>query len=401
MSKVDVESFLADLYELRKIGAFKTGVNRPTYSPQDMEARRWLLDRMRSLGLEPTMDGIGNVFGRHTGTGPHLLVGSHIESQVEAGWLDGALGVVAGLALARMGLPVDVCAFADEEGHFTGSYKGSRSFIGELTEEEIDQSCARFDGPTLRSALETAGLAGIPRMEIDCQRYKAFLEMHIEQGSVLEKAGLQLGVVTGIPGIWTWQLNFEGQQDHAGGTSMEERRDAGLAAVRLLAAVDQEFPRVCGDRSVWTTCRITVEPGAPVAIIPGKATVRMEFRDLSLEVLERMEAALRSLVRENNRRDRCKGSLITMTKSMPAGCDAVAMRALSEAAEAICPSAWQEMPSGGGHDAKILARKLPMAMLFVPSIRGISHHWTEDTSDADLALGIQVLAEGASRLLCS
>jgi N-carbamoyl-L-amino-acid hydrolase len=122
MPTIDAERFLRDLAELRQIGAYKTGVHRPTYSPQDMESRRWLMQRLREAGLEPSMDGIGNVYGRHPGAGPHALVGSHIESQNYAGWLDGALGVMAGVALARAGLPVDVCAFADEEGHFEGGF---------------------------------------------------------------------------------------------------------------------------------------------------------------------------------------------------------------------------------------------------------------------------------------
>ena len=117
MPKIDADRFLQDLTDLRQIGAYKSGVHRPTYSPQDMESRRWLMERMAEIGLTPSIDGIGNVYGRYDGPGPHVLVGSHIESQNQAGWLDGALGVVAGLALARAGLPVDVCAYADEEGH--------------------------------------------------------------------------------------------------------------------------------------------------------------------------------------------------------------------------------------------------------------------------------------------
>jgi len=247
--RVDTERFLHDLDDLREIGRYRTGVHRPTYSPQDMESRRWLMARMEECGLEPAIDGIGNVLGRHRGPGPHLLVGSHIETQNHAGWLDGALGVVSGLALARAGLPVDVVAFADEEGHFEGGFLGSRSAIGVLTEEEIDRSRSRNDGTPLRDALAAAGLAGLPRLALDPGRYRGFLEMHIEQGTQLEGAGERLGVVTGIVAIWQWRITVEGQQDHAGGTTMAERRDAGLAAVRLLAAIDREFPRACGERT--------------------------------------------------------------------------------------------------------------------------------------------------------
>jgi N-carbamoyl-L-amino-acid hydrolase len=394
MPQIDAARFLKDLNELRQIGAFRTGVHRPTYSPQDMQARRWLMARMEECGLEPSMDGIGNVYGRHRGPGPHLLVGSHIESQNEAGWLDGALGVMAGVALARAGLPVDVCAFADEEGHFQGGFLGSRSIIGDLTEAEMDQSRSRNDGQPLRAVLEAAGLAGLPRMQLEPGRHKGFLEMHIEQGTRLEGAGLRLGIVTGIVAIWQWRVEVEGQQDHAGGTTMAERKDAGLAAVRLLAAIDREFPRVIGERTTWTTGRIVLEPGAP-SIIPGRAEVLFQFRDVSMEVLERLEATLRALVREANRTERCKVTLHAVSRAIPALCDPVLMAALEGAAETHAPGLWQRMPSGAGHDAQVIARKMPAAMLFVPSIGGISHHWAEDTKEEDLALGCQVLADAA------
>jgi beta-ureidopropionase / N-carbamoyl-L-amino-acid hydrolase len=235
-------------------------------------------------------------------------------------------------------------------------------------------------------------------MRLDPDRYRGFLEMHIEQGTQLESAGLHLGVVSGIVAIWQFRIVFEGNQDHAGGTTMAERRDAGLSAVRLLAAIDREFPKVCGPRSTWTTGRITLDPGG-FSIIPGRAEVYFQFRDVAMPVLERMEACLEALVRESNRRERCPATLTALAKAIPAPCDATLMRALSEAAESVCPGGWQVMPSGAGHDAQNVARILPAAMLFVPSIGGISHHWAEDTSDADLALGVRALGDAAARVL--
>jgi N-carbamoyl-L-amino-acid hydrolase len=398
MVQINAERFLADLHELRKIGAYKTGVHRPTFSPQDMESRHWLIEKMRECGLDASIDGIGNVYGRHKGPGPHLLVGSHIESQNYAGWLDGALGVMAGVALARAGLPVDVAAFADEEGHFEGGFLGSRSIIGDLTEEEIDRSRSRNDGTPLRDALAAAGLAGKPRMQLEPGRHKGFYEMHIEQGTQLEGQGLRVGVVTGIVAIWQWRIQFQGQQDHAGGTTMAERKDAGLSAVRLLTAIDQEFPRICGPRSTWTTGRISLDPGAP-SIIPGSADVLFQFRDVSVPVLERMEAGLRALVQESNRREKCPATLTQMSRATPAICDPAMMAALDQAAEAHAPGLWQQMPSGAGHDAQYISRLMPASMIFVPSIGGISHHWAEDTKDEDLALGCQVLASAAEKFL--
>ncbi|MGG5808102.1 Zn-dependent hydrolase [Falsiroseomonas sp. CW058] len=399
MAAIDTTRFLRDLHELRRIGEYRTGVHRPTYTKEDMESRRWLMDRMRECGLDPVMDGIGNVIGRHPGPGPHLLVGSHIETQNHAGWLDGALGVVAGLALARAGMAVDVAAWADEEGHY-GGFIGSRSFIGQLPEEEIDRLENRYHGRKLRDALREAGLEGRPRIRWEPGRHKGFLELHIEQGTQLEAAGLRVGVVTGIVAIRQYRLVFTGQQDHAGGTTMAERRDAGLSAVRLLAEIDRHFPLVCGPRSTWTTGRIALDPGA-ASIIPGRAEVLFQLRDVDEAVIARMEDRLRALVQESNRREKCPCVLEPVSLSTPAPCDPAMQRALADAAEALAPGAWQSMPSGAGHDAQYLARVMPAAMLFTPSIAGISHHWTEDTREEDLALGVEVLAEGAARYLAT
>jgi N-carbamoyl-L-amino-acid hydrolase len=397
MTDPDTARFIADLEELRRIGAFRTGVHRPTYSPQDMESRQWLMARMTEVGLVPEMDGIGNVLGRHPGPGAKLLVGSHIESQNEAGWLDGALGVMAGVALARAGLPVDAVAFADEEGHY-GSFIGSRSFIGELEEAEIDRLINRYHGKTLRDALAEAGLAGRTRLTMEAARYRGFFEMHIEQGTTLENAGEHVGIVSGIVGNWQYRLVCVGQQDHAGGTTMLERRDAGLTAVRLLAAIDQEFPKHCGDRTVWTTGRITLTPGA-AAIIPGRAEVLFQFRDTSADILCQLDRVLHRLVQESNRRERCVTTLEVVSQSAPALCDPALQAALVAGAEQIAPQKWRHMPSGAGHDAQYMAKRLPSAMLFVPSIGGISHHWTEDTKHEDLAIGLRVLTYAAHRVL--
>ena len=393
----DTDRFLRDLNDLRQIGTFKTGVHRPTYSPDDMTSRHWLADRMAEVGLEPTIDGVGNVLGRSPLSGPKLLVGSHIETQNEAGWLDGALGVVSAVALARAGIPCDCIAFVDEEGHY-GSFVGSRSFTGLLPEEEIDTLANRYHGKPMRDALQEAGLAARPRLAMEPGRYKGFLEMHIEQGTTLEQAGHQIGVVTGIVAIWQYRITFEGMQDHAGGTTMAERRDAGLSAVRLLVWLDQEFPRHCGPRTVWTCGRIAVTPGA-ASIIPGSAEVLFQFRDIDMAVLERLDEVLRRGVQEVNRTGRCPATLEVLSQSKPAPCDDAMQESLAQAAAALTPGRWQRMPSGAGHDAQYMARQMPAAMLFVPSIRGISHHWAEDTAPEDLAMGLRVLVDGARRFM--
>ena len=397
MADIDPTRFLTDLNALRKIGEFKTGVHRPTYTPDDMESRRWLMDRMREVGLDAEMDGIGNVLGRHAGGGPRLLVGSHIETQNEAGWLDGALGVLAGLALARAGLAVDVVAFADEEGHY-GSFLGSRSMIGEVSEAEIDAADHNQDGKPLRQALREAGLEGLPRLRLDPARYRGFLELHIEQGTQLENAGLRSGVVTGIVGIRYFRIIVVGQQDHTGGTTMAERKDAAVAAMRVLHLIDERFPMHVDERTVWTCGRIVLEPNAP-HVIAGRAEMIFQFRDISEAVMERLEALLHRIVAEVDRRDRCSITVERLGHSAPALADPVLHAGLVEAAKKRANGQWQPMPSGAIHDAQHVAKIMPMAMLFTPSIGGISHHWAEDTKEEDLVLALHILADAAEDCL--
>ncbi len=405
MIKINAERLLGDLYELRKIGAFKTGVHRPTLSEDDMISRRWLCEKLEAFGHTAEIDGIANVIGRAPGDGPHVLAGSHIESQNEAGWLDGALGVIYALEAARAvheagafpGQGVDVIAFSDEEGHF-GNFFGSYSFLGELSEETIDTASDRTRGMLLREALAKAGLAGRPSRLIEPGRYCAFLVAHSEQGDWLEANDLSVGVVTSIVAIWQYRIVFEGTQNHAGTTRMAIRRDAGVALTELCHRIKETFPDVAGERSVWTTGRITLEPGAP-SIIPGHAEMLFQFRDAEVETLERMQAHLKRLVAESNEVGPCSARLEVISRATPAVMDAGIQAAIEKAAGELVPGKHTRMPSGAGHDAQNLARHLPSGMLFVPSIGGMSHHWTENTSDEDIIAGGRVYAAAVGELL--
>lgn len=397
MAQIDSDRVLADLRHLATFGAYKTGVHRPTFSEEDIAARRWFRGRLAEAGLEAEIDGIGNVYGRAPGGGPKVLTGSHLESQNHAGWLDGALGMVYGLEAARaIGGGVEVAAFCDEEGHF-GSFIGSRSFTGLLEEEEIDRLANRYDATPLRDALARAGLAGVERRRVEPGRHRAFFEAHIEQGDTLESGELKIGVVSAIVAIWQYRIVALGEQNHAGTTSMARRRDAGLAITRLLGEIDRRFPGLAGPRTVWTTGRITLEPGAP-SIIPGRAECLFQFRDADPAVLDRLDGELRRLVAEAGR-GRCEMTLDVMGQSRPAKMDERLQEVLATAAERRAPGRWLVMPSGAGHDAQYLARVMPAAMMFVPSIGGISHHWTENTSDEDIVLGAQVYCDAVEAVL--
>lgn len=405
MVKINPERLMGDLRHLRGIGTYKTGVHRPTFSAQDMEARHWLAGRMREAGLDARIDGIGSVFGRREAPGPKILTGSHLESQNHAGWLDGALGVIYGLEAARAiaddggfaDCGVDVIALCDEEGHY-GSFLGSKSFLGILEESEIDAATNRYDGKPLRQALQEVGLAGESRVRYEEGRYKGFFEAHIEQGDTLISSDLKIGNVTAIVAIWQYKLVFTGEQNHAGTTSMKRRRDAGRAAMRALAKIDERFPQICGERTVWTAGRVTLEPGAP-SIIPGRAEVLFQFRDADEAVLDRLDTELRAIVAEIDAEGVCGASLEVLGQSKPARMDAGLQDMIDAAAAIHAPGKSLRMPSGAGHDAQYLARIMPAAMLFVPSIGGISHHWTEDTAEEDIILGARVYAEAVAKAL--
>jgi beta-ureidopropionase / N-carbamoyl-L-amino-acid hydrolase len=403
-SSIDGARVLADLNALRGIGAYKTGVHKPTFSEAHMRSLQWLAERLPEADLTATIDGIGNVLGTSAKAGPKLLAGSHLESQNYAGWLDGPLGVVYALEAARVLNPdagvngaVEVAAWCDEEGHF-GSFLGSRSYVGAVTEADIDAARDRNNGRTMREALADAGLAGRARVIAERGRHIGYLEAHIEQGETLESGGLAIGVVTSIVGIWQYRISFIGEQNHAGTTRMSVRRDAGLALARFCVDIDDRFPGLCGPRTVWTTGRIVLDPGAP-SIIPGRAEMLFQIRDDDPEVIARLEDLLRSMAAEATAQGRCQVGVERLRTGAPALMDG-GMQATIEAASAACAGGRSiRMPSGAGHDAQVLATIMPAGMLFVPSIGGISHHWTENTEDADIVTGAQIFVESCRRLL--
>jgi N-carbamoyl-L-amino-acid hydrolase len=402
--QVDGARVLADLNALRSIGAYETGVHKPTFSEPHMRSLEWLVQRLPHAGLAGGIDGIGNVLSTSEKSGPKLLAGSHLESQNYAGWLDGPLGVIYALEAARVINPdpsvkgaVEVAAWCDEEGHF-GSFLGSRSYVGGVTEDDIDAARDRNSDRTMREALHEAGLAGRPRAKAERGRYIGYLEAHIEQGRTLERGALSIGVVTSIVGIWQYRISFTGEQNHAGTTRMADRRDAGLALAKFCVDIDNRFPQVCGPRTVWTTGSIMLEPGAP-SIIPGKAEMLFQIRDDDPTVIDRLEHLLRNMATTVGARGPCAVAVERIRTGAPAMMDAVFQDAIEAASKNFAGGKAIRMPSAAGHDAQVLATIMPSGMLFVPSIAGISHHWTENTADADIITGAEVFVDACRRLL--
>lgn len=403
--EIDGQRLLADLRDLAQFGREGQGVNRLSFSTEDIEARAWLRGRMREAGLDAQIDGVGNVFGQTPDVGRTVLIGSHTDTVPNGGWLDGAMGVIYGLEIARAmieaGSPraggVDVISFADEESTYVGTL-GSRSFVGELDETEIAEGKS-VAGETLAAALERAGYAGSPRAALDPGRHTAYLEAHIEQGPRLEAEGKRIGVVTSIVGMRRMEATFHGQSDHAGTTPMRLRKDAGAALFAFAAEVTAAFEEISATDSVWNFGRVAFEPGAG-NVVPRAAHLLIEYRDPSESVLDAMETAILTAADRINR----KGAVRAETRRNFA-LAAVAMD--SDLVQCIEESARHHkapevrMPSGAGHDAMHLARHLPTGMLFIPSIGGRSHDIAEDTSEGDIVLGAQVLARAVEAILAA
>jgi N-carbamoyl-L-amino-acid hydrolase len=404
---INPERLIGDLQKLRSFGAHENGVVRLALSPVDIESRRWLVGRMNEAGLDARIDGIGSVYGRSRRPGPALVIGSHTDTQPTGGWLDGAMGVIFGLEIARAfresndtaDLAIDVASWIDEEGTFS-SYIGSRSFVGEDIENAIATAVNR-EGQTLVDALRAAGIEGTPRARFEPGRHVAYLEPHIEQGGRLEAEGKKIGVVTTIVGIREMTITFLGQRNHAGTTPMSIRKDAGVALINFAQRLDAAFRAIARPETVWTIGRIELDPGS-FSIVPGKAEMMLQFRDADSAILRKMEEALAELVSATDRSGPVRVSCVAEDlPAEPSAMDLQLQEHIAAAAEAEAPGRWIRMPSGAGHDAQVIAGRMPSAMLFVPSIGGISHDFAEDTSTEDIVRGCRVAAEAAARILRS
>jgi N-carbamoyl-L-amino-acid hydrolase len=366
--RISRDRLLGDLATLASIGGRPDGgVDRVAGSPADQEARRWLRTRMGEAGLDAGIDADGNVLGRLPGsTGPWLLLGSHTDTVPAGGRLDGAYGAIAALevlrTLADAGHPLasslEVVSFHDEEGVHSGGLTGSRALAAGAHAEHL----------------------------------LGYLELHIEQGPVLETGGLALGVVEGIVGIDRWDVRVLGEPNHAGTTPMAMRRDAGRVAARvvgelreLLAAVDPEMVGNAGE--------LHLLPGAP-NVVPGEARLTIELRSLRSSVLDRAADALRHRLREVARDEGCTVEMARRSALEPAPLTPAVVGALDRVCERL-GRPWRRLVSGAGHDAMAMAGRVPAGMLFVPSRGGVSHAPNEHTDDDLLVLGAQALLEGA------
>ena len=405
MLPIDPQRMLTDLRALAEFGKLGTGVNRRSLTPEDLAARDWLLERMRAAGLDARIDGIGSVAGRTPGSRRHILIGSHTDSVPKGGWLDGSMGVIFGLEIARAyveagltGDPgVEVISFIDEEGRFA-SLLGSAVFAGNVDESDIGK-LRDERGEKLESALQAAGYAGRTLLRCYPGRHAAYLEAHIEQGPVLETAGKRIGLVTDIVGVSRCEVVFTGQADHAGTTPMGLRRDAAAA----LYAFADDFARFCSqegsERTVWNLGVAAMDPGA-YNVVTRQARLGVEYRDPSEAVLDRIRQYIGESAARVAKEHRVSAEVVPGAGIRPNPMDESILRHLEKAAGDLGASSIR-MPSGAGHDATMLAPLIPSAMMFVPSIGGRSHDISEDTREEDIVLGLKVLARAVERIIAA
>jgi N-carbamoyl-L-amino-acid hydrolase len=381
-------------------GTFADGVSRVAYSDADVAGRRYTIDLMRAAGLDPRVDPAGNIFGRRAGTDaslPPILFGSHIDSVPNGGNFDGdlgsfaALGVIEALAAANLRTrhSLEMVVWSAEEGvAFSRGLNGSRIVAGDFKPSDLSQV---WNGMTRSDAIRKIG--GDPGRVVDAIRprgaHHCYLELHIEQGGTLERQSTPIGVVEGIVAIDRHEVTVTGFANHAGTTPMADRQDALLAASLLTIAVQQTVSSVPG-RQVGTVGRLEVTPNAP-NVIPGIVRLTIELRDLSPDKLTRLEGQIRARASEIARDTKTSIEFTSSSHNAPASAALEVQQAIERSAGRL-GLASQRMPSGAGHDAQMMAQLSPMGMIFVPSVRGISHspleltRWNDCTRGADVLL---------------
>lgn len=388
-----------DLEELNAFGREGEGVTRTAWSQPLLEAARWLVGRAEQLGLDAEIDAAGNVVARWGAGGGAVVVGSHIDTVPQGGRFDGALGVIAGLqALRKLRAdgfqprkPIWLVAFMDEEGpRFGTPMFGSRAFVG----EDVRELASRRDedGISLEQAM---GEAGFPLVEVGAARaiddVGCYLELHIEQGPVLEEAGIDVGVVTHIAGSTDLEVSVQGHASHAGTTPMDVRADALVGAARLVCAIRDEASR---SEVRATVGKLFVSPGAS-NVIPGAARFSVDVRATEDAAIDGFAARVRQLTTAVAAEEGLQGSVAQTAQLASLALSPELQRVLLDAAAAAGASA-MKMPSGAAHDAIVLGRHVPAAMLFVPSRAGVSHNPAELTSPEQCSKGAEVLSRAVA-----
>lgn len=397
---IDGARLLDRLAELAQIGAIEgtQGCSRLAFSDADREGRDLVVTWMRDLGLTVTVDTVGNVVASTGGDGATgaVMTGSHIDTVGTGGRYDGNLGVLAGLEVIEATLaagielqrPLAVAFFSNEEGsRYPPDMMGSLAYVGGMSVESVLE-VEGADGTIVGEELERIGYRGsapcpgaIPH---------AYVELHIEQGPVLDRAGLQIGVVEGVQGISWTELVLTGQSNHAGTTPMALRRDP-MAVAAEVAVAARDIALELGGSQVATVGSLTLHPNL-VNVVPANATMTIDLRNTDEKTLQLAENQLRRRTAELAEVEGVDVTSRTLARFEPVEFDGRVVNQIEQLATKSGLS-MRRMPSGAGHDAQMLSRICPTAMIFVPSVDGVSHNPAEHTEEQDLIAGAQLLAD--------
>jgi N-carbamoyl-L-amino-acid hydrolase len=396
---VNEQRLLTRIAELAKFGKDDNGHGyRVAYTKGDIDGRAWFIEQMKRAGLDPVIDAAGNIIGKRKGKNPSLkpiAFGSHIDMVPDGGNYDGPLGSISALEVIEVlnehniqtEHPLEVIIFANEEGGTIGSM----AMAGGLTTAGLQQKSQ--NGLTMAEGIRAIG--GNPDNIQSCIRKKgdlrAWVELHIEQGGILARENVQIGVVEGIVGIVHWEVTVEGFANHAGTTPMNMRQDALLASARFIIAVNEVITEVKGNQ-VGTIGKLAITPNA-YNVIPGKVVLGLEIRDLSAEKIEvlfgEIEKRAAAIATASN-------TTIHFARQANASKPALTNKALQQTIQAAAKAlglSTKLMQSGAGHDSQEIAAIAPVAMIFVPSVGGISHSYKEFTKTVDMTNGANVLLQ--------
>lgn len=377
------------------------GYTRLAFSDADREVRDYLVGQMQAAGLKVREDAFGNVFARtHADESlPAVLLGSHADSVPQGGNYDGIAGIVSAIAVAETAQregwkrPVEAVLFmAEESSRFGAANLGSKAMTGALPADAADYTDST--GRTLAEVMEERGLIAenVPYVK----KVRAFLELHIEQGRVLDSQLRMLGIVTGIAAPHRYRLTIKGRADHSGATPMNFRRDALTGASEMILRIE-ELAQANAKRDVIATVgRLEVRPNA-INVVPGEVTMDIDLRGTNEDNINRLCIAILENVDAISQKRNLGVQLETITEEEPALLDAELIALLADCAAELGERAMQ-LPSGAGHDALYMTRLAPVGMIFVPSKDGISHNASEHTELADIVRGANLLCRAAERL---
>ncbi len=386
------------ILKLASIGALpNSGISRLAFSDEDLQARKLVEFWMLEAGMTVRIDAAGNIIGRHSGKNSSIgaiATGSHIDTVAVGGIYDGCLGVLAGIELVRvlkensiiLNHPIEVIVFTDEER----SVIGSKAMAGQILEEANYYS--RLDGTPIQKCLEKIGgdWSKIQTAKRDKSEIAAFLELHVEQGGILENLGLPLGIVTGVVGQYRFAVNINGRPNHAGTTPMNMRKDALVAASQIVLAVNKIALETPGEQ-VATVGYLNVSPNA-TNIVPGNVDLRIDVRDLSGEHLEDLVSQIRKEIKVIASATKTD---ITIEQTLHIKPTLAASKIINTIKE-VCQKLeinYTQLPSRAGHDAQEIGRITDMGMIFIPSRGGISHAADEYTSPEECTLGANILLQ--------